>query len=344
MSAVTPSSDHSGQDPPPDSCSLGAPQSPSPAKRARIGYRTVYRHRTSNELIKEETFDTPQADVANMDHTLELVFEVVTTYLYIPGSNNKDNKLAIQSMSEPTNAIRIYSPAIANALRTVVQYYPDHDLDVDITIQAPYCILVHHYDKLKEYAASRASNPQETLCLRDRHVVEHIDTLIRFLDETVMEGVRAEMERNARGYYTYDHFWVSRKPGRTMIVTMKSEEGWEAGVIRSVSDGSFNNGSGIWNFQYWQLYFDGDLVSRRLIYAYHDSFDGEMSFDSSGVKIMDTDQVEDSKDPLINDIIEWGRIYCRLLENQCMNHSGQSPVFPYQQVYLPWYSYRPQKI
>ncbi|KAK8108310.1 uncharacterized protein PG998_010323 [Apiospora kogelbergensis] len=275
----------------------------------------------------------PQSEHFETNQPTDLAFEVITTYSYIPGPITEDNIAAIQSVTEPTYSIRICSPAIIHALRTVVQYYPDHDLNgVDIRVSWPYCILVHHYDELQEFAKIRSGLPHGALCMRDRLVMEHMETLIQYLDDTVMEGVRAEMERNARGFYTYDHAWVSHKPGRTLLVNQKSATDWKAGVIKSISGGIFKNPPEEWATMFWSLQYDGAFLSRTLQTTLQSRFDGEVGFEECGEKILETAETDDSKDPVVEELAHWGRIYCRLLKNQCMHHKGQSPTFPNQQV------------
>lgn len=241
--------------------------------------------------------------------------------------------MAVQSVTDPTYSMRVYSPAIIHALRTVVQYYPEHDLNgSDIKINWPYCILVHHYDELQEFARTRSSIPPEALCIRDRLVVDHMETLIQYLNETVMEGVKAEMERNARGSYTYDHAWVLRKPGRTIVTKQRSETDWRAMVIKSISGGTFTNPPRQWETTYWSLRYNGRYISRTASSVLSDRFDGERQFDQVDLKIMEIAEIDDSEDPIIEELAHWGRLYCRLLKNQCMYHKGQTPRFPYQQV------------
>ncbi|KAK7994263.1 P-loop containing nucleoside triphosphate hydrolase protein [Apiospora marii] len=328
-------SPHGGRDTPPGSSPSIATASRSTAPKARIGYRTEYRHMTTGELIKEETSDTPQTDTSganDADDTPDLIFDIVTTYSYIPGPSNKDNKVAIQSTIEPTHAMKLYSPAIINALRSVVQYYPYQDLNGDITIDWPYCILVHHYDELQEYSNTRAAMLPEKLCMRDRFVGEHMKALIKYLDETVMEGVRAEMERNKRGYYTFEHAWVGYRPGRTVLFHYKSRENWVPGVIQSVSGGTLRTPPVQWALSHWKLEYDGQYLTRKSITVDTDRFDGEASYGAVGIKFVDTSATEEDIDPIVQDLIEWGRIYCQLLVNQCMHHEGRSPRFPYQQI------------
>ncbi|KAK8075519.1 ATPase [Apiospora hydei] len=53
---------------------------------------------------------------------------------------------------------------------------------------------------------------------------------------------------------------------------------------------------------------------------------------SSGIIFLDTEEVESSQDSVVRELVEWGRIYWQLLEKQPMQHEGQSPRFPYQQI------------
>ncbi|KAK7984336.1 hypothetical protein PG989_011738 [Apiospora arundinis] len=296
-----------------------------------IRYRTEYRHRVTKHLIREETSDKPHKHLSDTGHTQELVFEVVQTYLFIPNASNKDNNLAIHTVTEPLNSIRLYSPAIINALRAVVQYYPGQNLDGDIIIQSPYCILVHHYDELQEYAKERSSKQPENLCVRDRSIGEHMKLLIHFLEETTMEGVRAEMERNAKGYYTFNHAWVMNKPGKTVVEKSLSDKNWRPGVIKSISGGTFTSPPEPWAIDYWSLEYDGRSLLRILSTTFDSQFEGERSY-FNGCKFLNLSEVEDSDDPIVQNLVKWGRIYCELLESKCMHHGGNSLRPPFQQI------------
>ncbi|KAK8016659.1 hypothetical protein PG993_014848 [Apiospora rasikravindrae] len=301
--AATPSG---GQETPEVSNQTPKPAAPQANQKARIGYRTEYRHKVTDELIKDEASDVASTDSAAA-YTLGLIFEVVKTYRYTPRTDNKDNNWAIHSVASPTYSIRLYSPAIINALRTIVKYYPDQDLDGEITINAPYCILVHHYDELQKYARERQDKPPETLCVRDRDVAEHMRALIHFLDETVMEGVRAEMERNARGYYTFSHAWVAHKPGRTIICQYRSQNRWKPGIIKSVEGGTFTSPPTKWTIIYWKLKFDGRYLSRVWSLSTISPSDGEISFERVDRKVFDTSELEASEDHVVQELKEWGQ-------------------------------------
>ena len=41
---------------------------------------------------------------------------------------------------------------------------------------------------------------------RGTRVTEYLDSLLRFLDDQVMRGVREEIERNKKGLYTFEYY------------------------------------------------------------------------------------------------------------------------------------------
>jgi hypothetical protein len=178
----------------------------------------------------------------------------------------------------PTYYIRIYSVAIINALRSVVQYYPGQDLSGDfIEITWPYPILVHHYDKLRSFRDAVAKKDPHEICVRERDVDKHLGLLISFLDKEVMDMVKAEQERNNRGCYTFDYMWVALEPGRTVFFSTREGEegGLEPGIIRPVSGGIFEHPREHWQITAWSMAYDGRYLGRVKRILHWHKFDGE---------------------------------------------------------------------
>lgn len=65
-----------------------------------------------------------------------------------------------------------------------------------------YPLLVHHYEKLVEFHDAAAAKDPHGICRMEREADDHVPLLLQFLDHQVIEGVRAEQERNKRGFYT----------------------------------------------------------------------------------------------------------------------------------------------
>jgi hypothetical protein len=303
---------------------------PSTKLDVQIGYRTEHRHRLTNELLKEHVSKTPHSDLLSTN-VHDPIFDVVKTYRFIPAASHERER-NLEILTEPTFSIKIYSPAILKALTSVVQYYPNQDLSDEVRIQWPYCVLVHHFEELTQYANERADADPTNVCVRERFSTSHLRALLQFLDETVMDGVRAERERNKRGHFTYEHFWVMSKPGNTFITKSRSEKYWKAGIIKSVAGGIFDPSPRNWLVDYWSLKYDGTDITRVPGLIVYDKFDGENDFESAQFRIIETLDVDHQKDEVIRDLTSYGRMYSRLLEKQCMYHSGESLQVPYHRV------------
>lgn len=144
----------------------------------------------------------------------------------------------------------------------MVEYYPSQDLaGAVIVINWPYSILVHHYEKLHEFKSSCETKGPTDLCVRERDASEHIDLLLRFLDDNIMEHVRAEEERFKKSYITFENFWLFYKPGRT-IIEMDTHKQWNSYVVSSITGGIFENPVAPWTMHAWRLAFDGEDLGR----------------------------------------------------------------------------------
>jgi hypothetical protein len=238
----------------------------------------------------------------------------------------------------PTYMLRIYSAAIIHALRSVVRYYPDQDLSGDtINVKWPYPILVHHYEKLRDFQEVCSQKTGE-LCIRERDVVEHIKLLLRFLDKEVMESVNAEKERNKLGRYTFDYFWVAIPPGTTILHKAWNHREWRPSVIHSVSAGIYSQPRRDWNIKLWSLMYDGTYLGRvedSLEWGQHD---GEASYATSMLHIFGSEDFPKKRpegheySATIQERIDYGKIYWTLLSKQAKHHSGTTMEFPYTEV------------
>jgi hypothetical protein len=236
----------------------------------------------------------------------------------------------------PSYYIRIYSVAIINALRSVVQYYPGQDLRGDfIQIEWPYPVLVHHYSQLWSFREAVAKKEPHKLCIRERDVEKHLELLFGFLDTEVMEGVKAEQERNSRGYFTFDYLWVALEPGKSIFYTTReSEEGlFQPGVIHSVSGGIFGQSRGHWTIRLWSMEYDGLYLGRVTVFYIWDKFDGESpEFKNKVIFINDEDLADANKDERLRTAVEQGKSYWNLVSKQCRYHQGTTAEFPTNEV------------
>lgn len=243
--------------------------------------------------------------------------------------NKASSWLGQGAASAPSYKLRILSAAIINALQSIVKYYPGQNLSGNVVEVAwPYAILVHHYDELKGFKAGCLSKNAVELCARERDVAEHIDRLIEFLDENIMDRVKAEQNRLNKGFYTFENLWIAYKPGRTVgdLNTLKE---WKPYVGSGISGGSFVNPSITWTVQGWTLDFDGIHLGRREFLIDIPRFDGEMEFKT--ITHFVDDDADITTGPLTSNLV-YGEMWFTLLQKQCRNHEGKSLEFPYNEV------------
>lgn len=301
-----------------------------------IRYRTELRHRITGDLIHRTDSDKPHHRVpAKQDN--QPIFELITRYETV-GSELDQAQEALQGQSAgqtldsaPSYFLKIYSSAIINALRSVVQYYPSQDLSgSSLEIKSPYPVLVHHYDALHDFKANcDAKNPNE-LCVHEKDASAHLTHLLYFMDENIMERVRAEQERLKAGFQTFENQWIVFKPGNTIV--FKDIEGkWKAFVVQSVTGGTYQNSTSPWKVLGWHLKFDGRYLGRVAHEMIFVPFDGVKSLGGTRYSISDR---EDIKGAQLEELISHGEMYFSLLMTrmQCRYHKGKMAFHPYTEV------------
>ncbi|KAK0382902.1 hypothetical protein NLU13_8818 [Sarocladium strictum] len=310
-------------------------------KSAYIRYRMEYRDRDLGDLLRR--IDTTGIQMAEVeDFSLdEPVFEIITTIkAKVRNPDNPKGAEAQQvttSLSKPRYHMNIYSPAVINALQSVVKYYPSQSLTGDsIRVDYPYCVLAHYYEELSSFKeAARAKNAAD-LCHLEKNVVEHLDLLLDFLDENIMTKVREEEERNLRGSYTWELAWVGRKPGRTMLIQWRGGQvdEWSATVIHSVAEGGFADPPRPWEVLSWSMVYNGRLLDRTLMSSNLPKFDGEKKPGSAFYIEKDqirTDNLDNLPEP-VKLKMKYGKQYLNLLEKQARYLKGPSRNFPYNEL------------
>lgn len=292
-----------------------------------IRYCVEHRHRETDELIKRKDLGEPDLDSPPSTHSGP-IFEVVTTYKITPSVHDRSGAAEQELLNTPTTAIRILSPAIINALRSVVDYYPDLDLSGEVIIQRPYCVLVHHYEEIKGYADARAAKTPDELCIREQGVVSHLTKLLEFLDDSVMSAVRAEMARNKDGFWTFEYAWVRMKPGKFLYHVVRMGKLFNA-VIHSVKGGVLLQQAGDWNIHLWSQKYDGRRVGRKRRSFALTRWEGARP---CKIRIFDYKDLVETKDENIARQILYGESYWQLLQKQCRYHKGEALRFPNNEV------------
>ncbi|KAJ9142057.1 ATPase (AAA) domain protein [Pleurostoma richardsiae] len=315
---------------------------------AWIRYRIEYRDRINDSVLYRRDVEGPDStllDQLNDGPAFEVLTRFRTTNIDAgerrrrgpggppppPGPPGRVQPMRVMPVSSaPTYHLRIYSVAIIHALQSVVQYYPGQDLIGDIIeIRWPYPILVHHYNELAEFRDRCASKKKEELCVREKDAAEHLRLLLGYLDEKIMPEVEAERERNKRGNRTFAGIWLTHKPGATIMFKTDTSPDWETYVVQSITGGVFENPPQEWSILGWRLAYDGKYLGRVPYTNVTGKFDGEEEY-ASHLRVFDLDaplEDEESKE-----LIEYGKLYWKLLKKQCMYYKGKCQNFPYNDV------------
>lgn len=239
------------------------------------------------------------------------------------------------------------SAQLRNALQIFVQYYPEQDLSGDIIeVPGPYMILVQHYDELSEFGRRCEQAIEGQLCQREVDVPAHIRLLLAFLDDKVMDNVRAEQERNQRGATAWKWCWMRFKPG-SMLFHSKSGSGerlqygtptglrWKASIVHSTHGRTLVNPPKAWEVLFWkmQCYPEYTWISRRTHSLGLRQSDDELRFEQKLFRKLDQATLEGLMvDPVADPMIAAGKAYWSLLPKSCMFYTGPTATFPYTKV------------
>lgn len=304
--------------------------------KAWVRYRTETFDGRTGEILHQD--DSREPKLIELQGDNDPIFEVITAYRAREADTvrgGSESSVARPALgSAPLNMLRLYSPAIINALQSVVQYYPGQDLlGTKLLINWPYSILVHHYAELRDFKNMCENKVLSELCVRERDASEHIDLLLDFLDKNIMERVRAEKERLKRGYYTFENYWVHCKPGRTIVnftYSGTNESQWEAYVVSELTGGIFHHPPSPWIMRGWSLAYNGTWLGRKKYISQKEPFDGEL--DASRQFFIDVmDEFDDDND-VVRKLVLDGEKYWKLLQKQCVYHDGKTVTFPHNEV------------
>lgn len=111
--------------------------------------------------------------------------------------------------------IRILSPAVNEALRCVVDYYPGLNLsEIFIKVHEPYSVFFFYEKELEAYR-NRLENLAEQAgpTCANRFAHKHLGIALDFVRGRMGKAVEEERKRHERGFCTFDMLWLLYKPG-----------------------------------------------------------------------------------------------------------------------------------
>ncbi|KXH45576.1 ATPase [Colletotrichum nymphaeae SA-01] len=231
-------------------------------------------------------------------------------YTSASSDSEEDDERAKAGKIERTQMI-IHSPHLINALRAVVAYYPHVNLLGDtVAIDAPYRVIVHHLDALRQY---RFHQPASHSTEYARLTANHIDVLLSFIDQAVGESIRTEQERHSRNVpvATFQNYWMALKPGE--VIYVNHDDLWEPHVISSTfQDVTLSGRNRHLQVIAWVLEMGHNRMNRKMSQFTIPSWTGEQIIPS--LKIIPARFFQDDPQAMLQKQLRLGKLYWELLQ------------------------------
>ena len=304
----------------------------APPPRPPVLYKVEYLDKHSDAVFTKED-NQPIRVQSTLDTVGKSILEVITKVQIVGAYDEKLNKEPLSEVTIDSTSLKINSPAIITALKTVVGVYPGQNwMEDSITIPEPFAILVHHEEELRSYrgqfSPGKAASKDE-VCERKGYSYEHLTILQDFLHDRIGASVEAERQRHKRGVATFEMLWLLLKPGQDIYYDTEHEGHLSAYVIESVTGGVSRGRPSLFEIRMWYLDYDGAKVGRQSRLAHQYPFDGEKEITS-----LEAFPCEYSKDAtsLRKQLERRGEMFFRLTKRQCMSYNGFTISFPRKHV------------
>ncbi|KAK2018532.1 P-loop containing nucleoside triphosphate hydrolase protein [Colletotrichum eremochloae] len=174
----------------------------------------------------------------------------------VKAGNSESESSAPPYIKHRGNAyIRILSPAVCEALRCVVDYFPGIDLSKQvIDVPEPFTIFVFYEAQLTEYRERLQFRSEDvsTACL-NRFAHKHIGIVQDFVRQKTSSSVEAERKRHARGYVTFDMLWLLYRPGSEVYYDPYDVGEHDPYIVEHVNFKLINGTTDVYFIDHWNL-------------------------------------------------------------------------------------------
>jgi len=215
----------------------------------------------------------------------------------------------------------IHSPYLRAALSAVVGYYSTFSsAGEEIIVEAPYQVLVHHWDALESYKNNQPKwHDQEYAAVTSKH----IDVLLSFLRQTYAEKMEAESARWSNpsgGTATFELFWLLLKPGE--IVYQESNGHLVPRVISAIQRNDQVRGEEAYVVDLWDIQFQNGRLRRRMHNTSVFTWNGERTI--STLPLIPARFVPGGEQAVAEKQRALGRMYWELSKQPCyQEYSGE---------------------
>jgi hypothetical protein len=228
--------------------------------------------------------------------------------------------------------IEILSPAVLEALRSVIEYYPGESLVTrSIKVYWPYPMITHHDEALEQYQ-KKFENPSCTKShCSGQYAYKHISLIREFVHKSTGIAVAEERKRHERGFASFEMLWLLYRPGDDVLwdeLTYGEHEPW---VIRSVDwvvkDGTIRS----YRITLWNMNADSVYLGPSNSTHFISPFSGEREISSLRLfpfKFLKKDKNGRSAEQVKSNLIERGKVFFELRKKGCWDFRGHTTFFP----------------
>jgi hypothetical protein len=234
--------------------------------------------------------------------------------------------------------IEIMSPAVLEALRSVVEYYPGENLVTrSIRVYWPYPMLTHHDEALEQYQKKF----EEPNCTKPdcsgQYASEHIGIIREFVHKSTGVSIAEELKRHERGFASFEMLWLLYKPGDDVLWDRFTYGEYEPWVIRTidwvVTDGTIQS----YSITLWNMNVDSVFIGPCNTTFFISPFSGEREISSLRMfpfNCLKKDNKGRSPEEVKNSLIERGKVFFKLRTKGCWDFRGHTTFFPRHSVSL----------
>ncbi|KAF2871550.1 hypothetical protein BDV95DRAFT_572261 [Massariosphaeria phaeospora] len=234
--------------------------------------------------------------------------------------------------SQRCSYIEILSPAIREALRTVVDYYPEHNLDTrSVKIYWPYPLLAHYDKDLQIYQEKFENHECDSQACSGHYVSKHIGILRNFLQENGGAAIAEERKRHERGYATFEMLWLLYRPGEDVLFDRNEYGEYEPYVVKEVdwemTDGSIKS----YTVTFWNMNADSIVMGPSDSAHTFNSFAGEKEITSLRAfpfQYLVKDKNGKNPEEVRKRFTDRGKVFFELRKKGCWDFKGYGTTFP----------------
>lgn len=229
----------------------------------------IIRRAPKESALLQDTSTLRKRSSPEEEHVLEIVTQVFDSRYTLDDIERSAKPEDLQVTHVYGEKIKINSRHVCRALRALIRYYPDYDLDLSLgTVQfdEPYWPLMHYFNSIDDFVENKAQGEDavedmDDLAIRVKHMAVLRDFLKERFQSTVQPCVAGLREKIPT--ISFDMLWYLYHPG--VLVYFQSQEGLMACIVKSVkATPNLREPGGYDRFflELWCLQTDGVKIAR----------------------------------------------------------------------------------